>query len=359
MTSKEIISTLKQPEKTAELADLIYVPDAKFTIIRKPYGKGFTYFKENKRIKSKKLLKRINSLVIPPKWSDVKISQFENGHLQAVGRDAKHRKVYKYHPLWTEVRNQTKFLKMVSFGKALPKIRNQVETDLSQKGMPKTKVLAIVVKLMEETHIRVGNAYYAKRNQTYGLSTLRSRHLDVDAHKIRFHFVGKRGKEHSITIRNKRLIKLVNQCEEIPGWELFNYFEKGEKHRIDSSMVNDYIHQLSGYNFSAKDFRTWAASKIFFESLSELPAPKTTKEKDKNLLYGIDQAAQALGNTRNVCRAYYIHPTLIELYEDTILSQYFEKYKTTEESTDFTSSEKVLLELYAKYEIRLDSAKPF
>ncbi|WP_019037829.1 DNA topoisomerase IB [Psychroflexus tropicus] len=352
MESREIITALKQPEKTAEIADLIYVNDKNFKIIRKPYGRGFTYLLNDERIRSEAILKRIKSLVIPPSWDNVKISEAENGHLQAVGRDDKHRKVYRYHPLWVKLRNQTKFLKMVSFGQSLPKIRAQVETDLSQQGMPKTKVLALVIRLMEETHIRVGNENYAKRNQTYGLSTLRSKHVDIYDHKIEFHFTGKSGKEHSITVENEKLINLINQCEEIPGWELFKYYDDNGKHNVDSGMVNDYIHILSGNEFSAKDFRTWAASKIYFEVLSELPPPKTDKEKEQYNLKAIDKAANSLGNTRAVCREYYIHPLLFQTYHQDSMAAVIKKSKSFKDQPHFTSSEQALLELFSNYDIK-------
>lgn len=186
-------------------------------------------------------LQRIESLVIPPAWEDVQISILANGHLQATGRDAKARKQYRYHAIWNKIKNQTKFFKMTEFGQALPKIRSQVEKDIILKTWTKKKVLALVIKLMEETHIRIGNRYYAKKNKTYGLTTLRNKHVHLYKNKLQFQFVGKKGKEHKITLRNKKLIQLVIKCEEIPGWELFQFYdENGEKHHVDSTMINEY-----------------------------------------------------------------------------------------------------------------------
>ncbi len=201
---------------------------------------------------------------------------------------------------------------MAAFGKQLPLIRKKVDSDLGQNGWPKSKVIALVIRLMEETHIRIGNEKYAKRNQTYGLSTLRKRHVEVNKSNLKFEFVGKKGKEHSITLRNNKLIKMVSRCEEIPSWELFKYYdENGFKQSIESSMINEYLHAISGDFFSAKDLRTWDASVIFFETLMELEKSETKKEIQTNILAAFVSAAKGLSNTRNVCRKYYVHPMLV------------------------------------------------
>ncbi|MFL1894743.1 DNA topoisomerase IB [Aquimarina sp. 2-A2] len=321
---KEIISN---PEKAAVVANLIYLNDDKtnFSIHRKRADKDFVYEQDGEIIEEEEAIERIEALVIPPAWENVRITHISNGHLQVVGRDLKNRKQYKYHPLWSKIRNQTKFFKMASFANILPKIRRHVEQDLELKGMPKRKVLALVIKLMEETHIRVGNEYYAKRNKTYGLSTLRSKHISNVKNTLKFHFVGKKGKEHSITLRNKKLIRLVNRCEEIPGWELFKYFDdENQKQTIDSGMINEYIQDISGDLFSAKDFRTWAATVVFFEALRDIGYTKDEKQNQKNILIGFDAAATALGNTRNVCRKYYVHPEIVNSYKDGSIVSYFE-----------------------------------
>ncbi len=353
LTASQIEKILKNPEETAAIANLIYVTDADLNIRRKKDKQDFRYYFKDKPLQNKEELDRIQKLVIPPNWEKVRISYPPNGHLQVVGRDSKNRKVYRYHDLWSKIRNQTKFYKLANFGNALPNIRARVDQDLDLPDMSKRKVLALVLRLMEETHIRIGNDYYAKKNKTYGLSTLRTRHVDTSKNKIKFHFVGKKGKEHSITLRNKKLAKLVNRCEEIPGWELFQYYdENGEKHKIDSGMVNDYIHEISGDLFSAKDFRTWGATKTFFETVHDLGYTDDEKENKSNILKGFDAAAEALGNTRSVCRNYYVHPQVVDAYETGSIVKDFDKvdaHKTPR--ANFTETEEVLLQMISKFQI--------
>ncbi len=347
---------LKDPEEAARIADLIYISEDKLKIERKKWGKGFIYQLNGEKISIPRELDRYKKLVIPPAWRDVRISRLENGHLQVIGLDEKGRKQYKYHPVWTQLRNQTKFFKMTAFGKVLPKIRKQVEEDLDIKEMNQRKILALVIRLMEETHIRIGNEYYASNNKTYGLSTLRSKHVKTSKNKLKFEFVGKKGKEHSIIVTDKRLIKLVNQCEEIPGWELFKFYNQdGHKKILDSSMVNEYIQELSGSSFTAKDFRTWAASKIFLETLYEIGYKEDEKENAKAILSAIDYTAESLGNTRSVCRSYYIHPFIIENYENGDIQPYFKKIKEEDivNHSSLSSSEKVMLRMISDYEINL------
>ncbi|RKN78704.1 DNA topoisomerase IB [Ulvibacterium marinum] len=347
-----IAQLLQQPETAIELLDLIYVSDEHLSINRLLNESKFEYLTEDGvYLEQEDQLERIKSLVIPPAWQDVKITHLPNGHLQAVGKDAKSRKQYRYHPMWTKIRNQTKFYKMAAFGKVLPKIRKKVERDLNQDGWPKSKVLALIVKLMEETHIRIGSEQYARRNKTYGLSTLRTRHVNIHKDRLKFEFVGKKGKKHKISIRNKKLLHLVSKCEEIPGWELFQYYDKdGEKHSVDSGMVNSYIHNISGELFSAKDFRTWAASVVFFDTLLDLDPTEDEKQIHKNTLIGFDAAAEALGNTRNVCRKSYVHPLVVKKYEEGSLSEQFMQVERIEKEKPFMSpSEEVLLQLYGTY----------
>ncbi|NHF61015.1 DNA topoisomerase IB [Flavobacteriaceae bacterium TP-CH-4] len=341
---------LKEPETAIEKLDLIYVDSSKLAIERLKKGDQFLYVLNGRPLSETKQIKRIEDLVIPPAWKGVKIADLDNAHLQAVGNDLRKRKQYKYHPLWTKVRNQTKFYKMTVFGQQLPKIRERVEQDLDQEGWPKTKVLALIIRLMEETHIRIGNEQYAKKNKTYGLSTLRSKHVTSLKDKVRFEFTGKRGKKHKITLRNKKLVRLVNRCEEIPGWELFKFFDKdGEKQTVDSGMVNEYIHQISGELFTAKDFRTWAASIVFFNSLMDMDTATDEKELAKNILGAYDITAKELGNTRNVCRQYYVHPLLPKYYELGKLKGYFNKVDTVEPIENLSPAETVVLELLADY----------
>ncbi|WP_282086262.1 DNA topoisomerase IB [Aquimarina algiphila] len=342
---------IKEPKMVIDQLDLVYVNDKKLTITRSKHKKGFRYLLNGIQISTKKDLDRIKSLVIPPAWNHVKIAAIDNGHLQAVGRDLKNRKQYRYHPLWNKIRNQTKFYKMTAFGKQLPKIRKQVDQDLEQEGWQKTKVLALIIRLMEETHIRIGNEQYAKRNKTYGLSTMRTRHVNIEKDKLKFEFVGKKGKKHSVTLRNKKLIRLVNRCEEIPGWELFQYYdERGEKHSIESSMVNEYLHNISGDLFTAKDFRTWAATTVFFETLMDLGVSTIEKEKQKNILKAYDVAATSLGNTRNVCRKYYVHPFVVSSYQDSSIKKVFDKIDNSDQLGNyFTHSEHAISKLLENY----------
>lgn len=353
LTSKQIKECLTQPETAAQLANLVYIQDQHLSIHRKKHGKGYTYLLDNKvRLSDKEQLKRIKSLVIPPAWQEVRISKIPNGHLQVVGRDDKGRKVYLYHNIWSLLRNQTKFFKMSAFAKALPKIRKRLQKDLDLKGMPREKCLALVLSIMDLTYIRVGNQYYADKNKTYGLSTLRTKHVDEDEDGIQFSFTGKKGVQQNTTIEDPELIELIHQCEEIPGWELFKYYDKnGQHHSIDSGMVNDYLHEVAGEIFSAKDFRTWGASREFFEKTIELPLPKTDKERDENLLKGYDAAATALGNTRAVCKQYYVHPQITNIYKQDQFINYKEKIKSYKDGSFFTASEKCVQEIIDQFEI--------
>ena len=351
--NKEFIEALQtQPEEIIDIYDLTYTTPEILDIKRKRQQKDFIYLLREKRITDETALKRLHSLVIPPAWKKVKIASLENAHLQAIGRDNKNRKQYRYHPKWERIRNQTKFFKMTVFATALPKLRASVNKDIEQKQWTRTKVLAIVIKLLEESHIRIGNAYYAKKNNTYGLSTLRTRHLQIYKNKFTLEYVGKKGKEHKITIKNKKLTRLINKCEEIPGWELFQYYDAdGNKQSIDSGMVNEYIHSLCGDIFSAKDFRTWAASLIFFDTLTNVPPSDDKKVKEKQILQGMDAAAEALNNTRNVCRKYYIHPVITERFLDGTITPYFkmvDEFPASSE-TELQPNEKALKALLETY----------
>lgn len=356
LSPEDINTLMENPVEAIDLANLIYISESNLCIHRKKVGRGYSYRENDKKVTDPDTLKRIKNLVIPPGWEKVRICKLKKGHLQAVGRDEKGRKQYIYHPLWSKIRNQTKFFKMSSFGKTLPKIRKRVEEDLDAPTMNRRKVLALIIRLMEETHIRIGNAYYARENKTYGLSTLRTRHVKTTSNKMKFEFVGKKGKAHSVTLENKKLVKLVNQCEELPGWELFKYYdESGNKQTIDSGMINEYIHEISGKQFSAKDFRTWSASKIFFETLYELGYTEDEKENKKNIITAFDASATGLGNTRTVCRQYYVHPILVESYESGEIIPYFKKVKNTGEKNygSLSGPEKVMLEMISTYEINI------
>ncbi len=338
---------MEDTQDIIEQFNLVYVNDLHLPITRMGKKDKFRYLLHGVELNEKSHLKRIEALVIPPAWKEVMITDLPNGHLQATGRDARSRKQYRYHDKWSKIRNQTKFNKMISFGRQLPRVRKQVDEDLNEDGWPKKKVVALIVRLMEETHIRIGNIQYAKRNKTYGLSTLRKKHVNVFKDKLRFEFTGKKGKAHKVTLNNKKLVKLVSECEEIPGWELFKYYGPlGTKKTVDSTMVNDYIHTIFGSRFSAKDFRTWAASLIFFDTLYDLGITQDERRQQQNILKAYDCASKELGNTRNVCRKYYVHPAIEKAYADGQIINYF---KIVDEETDNeygrTASEKGLLAL--------------
>ncbi|TDW51917.1 DNA topoisomerase-1 [Flavobacterium sp. 270] len=346
---------IKTPHLVIEKLDLAYINDHQLTIVRCREGEEFVYKKNGRNVKSKNEIKRFNSLVLPPAWENVRITDVVNGHLQAVGTDVKNRKQYRYHPRWNLIRNQTKFYKIAEFGSKLPLIRKKVDLDLEQKEWSKEKVIALVIRLMEETHIRIGNEKYAKDNKSYGLSTLRKRHININRNTLRFEFTGKKGVKHTITTRNKQLIKLVSRCEEIPGMEVFKYYDNnGERKVLDSHMVNEYLHEISGEYFSAKDFRTWAASIIFFESLMDLGVTSDEKEIKKNVISAFDCTAEALGNTRNVCKNYYVHPLLISTYEDGSIQKYFDMAKNSRSNRKyFSRTEIAFSELIQNYQINL------
>lgn len=357
LNPEEVIRLISNPDLAAEKANLRYVSEEELCVERKKRGRGFQYLIDGEPIRSSEEIERIKNLVIPPAWEKVRICPHDSGHLQVTGQDAKGRKQYIYHSHWTKLRNQTKFYKMTAFGRTLPKIRAQVEKDLRRKGMPREKVLALVIKLMEETHIRIGNESYARENKSYGLSTLRSRHVDISEGKLHISFKGKRGIEHTVSVSDRKLVNLVNRCEEIPGWEVFKYYnESGKKQQIDSGMINQYIQEISGEIFSAKDFRTWSATKIFFESVRDMGYSEDEKTNKKNVLKAYDLTAESLGNTRSVCRNYYVHPQVVNLYESGDIVPYFEKVRRKRTSKPFFSqTEEILLDLIKDFEIQLDT----
>lgn len=347
----ELQQLLNEPQSAISKYNLIYTYEADLQIIRKEHGKGFIYHMDGKRIQNKDELNRITKLVIPPMWKDVKISHLKNSHLQAVGIDARGRKQYLYHPNWNILRNSTKFYKMHSFGKKLPNIRKKLERDLDKKDWPKEKVVALIIRLMEETHIRIGNSQYEKQNKSYGLTTLRKRHINIYKDRLSIEYIGKKGIEHKVSLRNKKLIRLVTRCEELPGWTLFKYIDaNGEKKIIKSSHVNEYLQQICGTDFTAKDFRTWSASVSFFNALMDLEKATTEKDIKNNILTAFDIAANTLGNTRSVCKKYYVHPLIIDQYENGNLYKTFDKIKkSTKVDKYFSNSEKELLKLFKTY----------
>jgi DNA topoisomerase-1 len=273
-------------------------------------------------IRDPNALLRIKSLVIPPAWKSVWICPRSNGHLQATGRDSKGRKQYLYHSRWREVRDESKYNRLISFGQSLSRIRQRVKRDLRQPGLPRERVLGAVVQLLDKALIRVGNGQYARENGSFGLTTLRNRHVNVAGSKIRFEFKGKSGKKHSVGIDDQRLARIIKQCQEIPGYELFQYEdEDGVSHSVDSSDVNAYLRAITGQEFSAKDFRTWAGTVTAAAALKELgPADSATQTK-RSIAAAVSIVADRLGNTPAVCRKCYIHPEVIEAYLDGTLNR--------------------------------------
>jgi len=314
----KLIPFQTDPQKSATVAGLRYVRGEGPGIVRVRAGKGFRYSgPDGKPIRDERTLERIRSLVIPPAWSQVWICPSENGHLQAVGRDAKGRKQYRYHPEYRRIRDTTKFGRMLAFGAALPKIRQRVDRDLKRTGLPKEKVLATVIRILENTCMRVGNEEYAKQNDSYGLTTLKDNHVQIHGGRLRFHFRGKSAQQQDIELSDARLARIVKQCRDIPGYELFQYVEDDGSHcRIDSADVNNYLRDITGEDFTAKDFRTWGGTGLATLVFEEMGTPNTEGEAKKNIVAGIKSVAEKLGNRPATCRKYYVHPAVIDSYMD-------------------------------------------
>jgi len=306
------------PEQSARAAGLRHVTDARPGIRRQKLGGGFRYLDAQSRIvRDAETLTRIRSLAIPPAWTDVWISPDELGHVQATGRDARARKQYRYHSLWREVRDETKYDRMIAFATALGKIRRRTKLDLARTGLPREKVLAAAVQLLEKTLIRVGNEEYARTNGSFGLTTLHNRHVNVRGRRVTFRFRGKSGREHVIDLTDPRLATVVRRCRELPGQELFAYFDDaGEIHQIGSSDVNDYLREISSSDFTAKDFRTWVGTVLALRELQQHPEVSSLAEGKRNVVAAIESVARTLGNTKAVCRKSYIHPALLDAYLD-------------------------------------------
>lgn len=320
------------PVETAKAAGLRYVTDASPGIWRKRVGKNFRYIgPDGKPISDPTELQRIKSLGIPPAWTNVWICTKPNGHIQATGRDAKGRKQYRYHPRWREVRDETKYDRMIVFAENLPGLRKRIAHDLSLSGLPREKLLATLVRLLDTTLIRVGNEEYARENNSYGLTTMRNEHVDVSGAKVEFHFRGKSGKEHVIDVKDRQLAKIVRRCQELPGHELFEYIdEKGELRRVESSDVNDYLQEVTGQSFTAKDFRTWGGTVVVTRSLQEIGGFDTQTQAKKNVVQAIKEAAQDLGNTPAICRKCYVHPAITDAYMNGSLLNFLKQYAEQE-----------------------------
>ena len=300
----------------AEEAGLQYVSDERPGYRRKPKRKEFEYFDtEGKPIRDEQRLLRIKRLAIPPAWTDVWICPSPNGHIQATGRDARGRKQYRYHERWREVRDENKFDRLAEFAKALPNIRRRVSQDLKLPGLSRQKVLATIVRLLERTFIRIGNEEYARENKSFGLTTLKSRHAKVRGAQVLFRFRGKSGRQHEVDVTDRRVAKVIAKCQDLPGQDLFQYLEEGEEVRdVTSQDVNDYLHQIAGNDFSAKDFSTWGGTVLAAIALSKQEEFQTKKEAKANIKTAICAVAELLGNTPAICRKCYVHPVIVEAY---------------------------------------------
>ena len=301
---------------TAKEAGLRYVSDHQPGLSRKPRGKSFRYLdRQGKAVRDPDVLARIRSLVIPPAWTDVWICAVANGHIQATGRDQRGRKQYRYHPRWREVRDDTKYERILSFARALPALRKRCDEELRRPGLPREKVLATVVRLLEVTLIRVGNEEYARTNASFGLTTMREEHVVVEGTRIHFHFRGKSGKQHAVDVSDQRLARIVARCQDLPGDELFHYLDAdGKAHTIESADVNGFLRDVTGGDFTAKDFRTWAGTVLAAQALRAFEAFGSAAQAKRNVVAAIKQVAGRLGNTPTVCRKCYVHPLIVETY---------------------------------------------
>jgi DNA topoisomerase-1 len=350
ISSRKMASIINDHEASAKAAKLRYVSDNEKGISRKRKGDAFEYYYGDKKITDAEILDRIRKLVIPPAWENVWICRQENGHIQVTGTDVRGRKQYKYHPLWTALRNETKFFRLLEFGKCLPKIRAQLQKDLSRPGLPKEKVLASIVSIMDKTSIRIGNSFYEKLYGSFGLSTMKDKHVKIEGGTVRFSFRGKKGVYHDVSLKSRKLANIVKQCRDIPGKELFQYYDSdGYAHSIDSGEVNDYIKQIACGEFTSKDFRTWTGTVQCLLSLKNAGVFDSQKEMKRNIVAAIDAVAESLGNTRAVCKKHYIHPLVLSSYENNKLERYLKDLQDkAAECEEITACEEALLALLEK-----------
>jgi len=353
LSHSEYLKVDRNYEKAAAAIKLVYVKDSGPGIFRKKTAKGFTYVYDSKPLKGEAELERIRKLVIPPAWEKVWICPLPNGHIQATGLDVRGRKQYRYHSLWHTLRNETKFHRLLEFGKQLPALRLKIEEDFAKKELSFEKVLAVVLSVMERTYIRIGNNGYEKLYGSYGLTTLKDKHVNVSGDVIKFSFKGKKGVEHDISLKNKKLARAVKECRDIPGKELFQYYDsEGRRRTVDSGAVNNYIQTATGYDFTTKDFRTWAGSVHALQAFRSVGEAMTQTEKKKNIVSVLETVSKKLGNTRTVCKKYYVHPGLVKLYEDDKLNTYLKELDKIEEPdhvAGLTGEEEILMKILKKH----------
>ena len=341
-------------EASAEAVNLRYVNDQEPGIrrIRSNSGNDFSYELNGRTVTDEPTLGRIRALVLPPAWEEVWICKDADGHLQATGVDAGGRKQYRYHPAWSELRSQTKFYHLYEFGKALPTIRESLDQHLGQPGLSEEKVLAALVSIMQQTGIRIGNSSYEKLYGSFGLSTLKDKHVRISGGEVKFSFRGKKGVAHNLTLKSRRLANIVRKCRDIPGAELFQYIDaNGDRHPVDSGKLNSYIKSISGGNFTAKDFRTWAGTLTALQAFREIGcAVDSAAEAKRNINTALDIVSKHLGNTRTVCRKYYVHPSILDLYECSSLERYLKELDAQPDvkGNGLTQEEEVLMKILEK-----------
>jgi len=340
--------------EAAEDAGLRYVSDDQPGSSRQRNGEEFEYLdQKGKPIRDEQRLLRIKRLAIPPAWSDVWICPSPNGHIQATGRDARRRKQYRYHERWREIRDENKYDRLVNFGKALPKIRRRLKKDLALSSLPREKVLATIVQLLERSLIRVGNEEYARENKSFGLTTMQDRHVDVKGSKLRFRFRGKSGRQHEVDVTDRRIARIVMKLQDLAGQSLFQYLDdEGNARDITSQDVNEYLREITGADFTAKDFRTWAGTVLAAVALGKLGASETKRQAKANIKHAIGAVAEVLGNTPAICRQCYIHPAVLEAYLNGNSINGFKPNRREEfekQGTDLASAQKAVLKFLQNY----------
>ncbi len=350
LSHRQLVHAGSNNHDAATVARLLYVSDSRPGIHRRRRGKGFIYFFDNKPVKEKSLLDRIRKLAIPPAWTDVWICPQENGHIQATGFDLRRRKQYRYHTHWSQLRSQTKFHHLYEFGRMLPLLREKLAADMAGMEMNEQKVIATLVSVLEKTYIRIGSNEYEKMYGSYGLTTLKNRHLEIKGDTLVFSFRGKKGIEQHVSLHNRKLARVLKTCREIPGKELFQYYDtEGQKKPVDSGLVNHYIKEATRGDFTAKDFRTWAGSLEILAAFRSLGEAETEKERKKNIQEAIGTVSKRLGNTVTVCRKYYIHPGLIQLYEENKLLACMQEPAQEDTGIDtLAPDEKLLMKILKK-----------
>ncbi len=352
LTHRQMLKINKDNEQAASVMRLVYVNDQQPGIERKKKGKAYLYVLGKKTLKDAATLERIKKLAIPPSWKNVWICAKPNGHIQSTGIDLKNRKQYRYHSLWNLLRKETKFHHLYEFGLVLPELRKKMAKDIAQEELTQSKVLATVLSVMEQTYIRVGSNEYEKIYGSYGLTTMKDKHTSINGSKIDFCFVGKKGVEQKISLQNKRLARIVKECRDVPGKDLFQYYDsEGKRKPVDGTMVNNYIKEATGSDFSAKDFRTWAGSLHALKALHATGAGETDSDIKKNIVTALDLVSEKLGNTRTICKKYYVHPGVLKLYEEKKLQRYtgvLNRSSKTKNTSRLSKEEMVLLKILKK-----------